>query len=83
MIDRRAFLQDATATAAALALPPYLRAQQSDLAPIFAQIERSHAESVQRLRAAPNTELIWASPRELLNIFQADEIGCHGRRLRR
>jgi len=34
------------------------------------------AESVQRLRAAPNTELIWASPRELLNIFQADEIGC-------
>jgi transaldolase len=25
----------------------------------------------------PNTELIWASPRELLNIFQADEIGCH------
>jgi transaldolase len=34
------------------------------------------AECVQRLRAAPNTELIWASPRELLNIFQADEIGC-------
>ena len=25
----------------------------------------------------PRTELIWASPRELLNIFQADEIGCH------
>jgi transaldolase len=22
-------------------------------------------------------ELIWASPRELLNIFQASEIGCH------
>jgi transaldolase len=22
-------------------------------------------------------EVIWASPRELLNIFQADEIGCH------
>jgi len=34
------------------------------------------AESVKRLKAAPNTELIWASPRELLNIFQADEIGC-------
>jgi len=34
------------------------------------------AESVKRLRASPNTELIWASPRELLNIFQADEIGC-------
>jgi transaldolase len=34
------------------------------------------AESVKRLKAAANTELIWASPRELLNIFQADEIGC-------
>ena len=35
------------------------------------------AEAVRRLSAAPNTELIWASPRELFNIFQADEIGCH------
>jgi transaldolase len=34
-------------------------------------------EAVARLRSAPNAELIWASPRELLNIFQADEIGCH------
>jgi transaldolase len=29
------------------------------------------------MERAPNTELIWASPRELLNIYQADEIGCH------
>jgi transaldolase len=35
------------------------------------------AEAVRRLGGAPNTELIWASPRELLNIFQADAIGCH------
>jgi transaldolase len=35
------------------------------------------AEAVRILRAAPNAELIWASPRELLNIFQADAIGCH------
>jgi transaldolase len=35
------------------------------------------AEAVNRLKQAPNTELIWASPRELLNIFQADDIGCH------
>jgi len=34
-------------------------------------------EAVRRLAVAPNTELIWASPRELLNIFQADAIGCH------
>lgn len=25
----------------------------------------------------PNTELIWASPRELLNVVQADRVGCH------
>jgi transaldolase len=27
--------------------------------------------------AKPKAELLWASPRELLNIFQADEVGCH------
>lgn len=34
------------------------------------------AEAVKLLKNAPNAELLWASPRELLNIFQADEIGC-------
>ena len=29
------------------------------------------------MSAYPKQELLWASPRELLNIFQADEIGCH------
>jgi transaldolase len=29
------------------------------------------------LKSKPKAELLWASPRELLNIFQADEIGCH------
>ena len=24
----------------------------------------------------PNIELLWASPRELLNVVQADEVGC-------
>ena len=33
--------------------------------------------AVEILRRAPKTELIWASPRELLNVFQADDIGCH------
>ena len=32
---------------------------------------------VNLLKNSPKTELIWASPRELLNIFQANEIGCH------
>ena len=35
------------------------------------------AQAVDILKAAPASELIWASPRELLNIFQADDIGCH------
>jgi len=33
-------------------------------------------EAVEALSVNPNLELIWASPRELLNIFQADAIGC-------
>lgn len=35
------------------------------------------AAALELLRLYPNLELIWASPRELLNIFQADVIGCH------
>src|SRR6266568_4268212 len=35
------------------------------------------AEAVQLLKANPKAELIWASPRELLNIFHADAVGCH------
>jgi transaldolase len=29
------------------------------------------------LASKPRAELLWASPREVLNIFQADDIGCH------
>ena len=34
-------------------------------------------ECLKALRHYPKAQLLWASPRELLNIFQADEIGCH------
>ena len=34
-------------------------------------------EAVRVLKQFPEQELIWASPRELLNVFQADAIGCH------
>lgn len=34
-------------------------------------------EALAAMAARPKAELLWASPRELLNIFQADEIGCH------
>jgi transaldolase len=35
------------------------------------------AAAVELLRPNPLAELIWASPRELLNIFHADQVGCH------
>ncbi len=34
-------------------------------------------ESVEILQSNPKAELIWASPREVFNVVQADEIGCH------
>jgi transaldolase len=34
-------------------------------------------ECLDHLRHLPKAELLWASPRELLNVFQADEMGCH------
>jgi len=34
-------------------------------------------EAVQILSERPRAQLLWASPRELLNIFQADQVGCH------
>jgi transaldolase len=33
--------------------------------------------SLEVMAPHPNLRLIWASPREILNIVQADEIGCH------
>ena len=35
------------------------------------------AEALRIMARAPRAELIWASPREVLNIFHADSIGCH------
>ncbi len=35
------------------------------------------AEAAALLRARPRAELLWASPREILNIIQADQCGCH------
>jgi len=34
-------------------------------------------QALELLRPYPQIELLWASSRELLNIFQANEIGCH------
>ncbi len=35
------------------------------------------SECVKILKSNPASELIWASPRELLNVFQAAAVGCH------
>jgi transaldolase len=35
------------------------------------------SEAVKIVSPQPEIELLWASPRELLNIFQANDIGCH------
>jgi transaldolase len=35
------------------------------------------AAAVQILTIYPHIELIWASPREILNIIHADQVGCH------
>jgi transaldolase len=34
-------------------------------------------ECLKLLSGQPKAELLWASPRELLNIFHADEVGAH------
>ena len=35
------------------------------------------ASAVDIMLDAPRSELIWASPREMLNVVQADQVGCH------
>ena len=35
------------------------------------------AAAVELLKIVPSAELIWASPRELLNVFHAEAVGCH------
>ena len=34
-------------------------------------------EALELLKNTPNAELLWASPREVLNVYQAEAIGCH------
>jgi transaldolase len=34
-------------------------------------------ECLSLLAGQPKAELLWASPREVLNIFHADEVGAH------
>ncbi len=35
------------------------------------------ADTLRHVRGLPDVQVIWASPRELLNIMQAEQVGCH------
>jgi transaldolase len=35
------------------------------------------AQAVEDYRAFPNAQILWASPREALNVYQAEACGCH------
>lgn len=58
-------------------VPNYISVFAGRIADTGVDPEPLMAEAVEILKLAPASELIWASPRELLNIFQADRIGCH------
>src|SRR5919197_1328943 len=45
--------------------------------PVTITTGETMARAVDILVDAPRSELIWASPREILNVVQADQIGCH------
>ena len=34
-------------------------------------------EALKMMESRPKAELLWASPREVLNVVQANDIGCH------
>ena len=58
-------------------VPSYISVFAGRIADTGIDPEPLMADAVELLKLAPASELIWASPRELLNIFQADKIGCH------
>lgn len=64
---------------------PMLNPAQPAILSVFAgRIADTGRDPIPVLRAAramlykfPNVELLWASPREVFNLFQAQEAGCH------
>lgn len=58
-------------------VPNYISIFAGRIADTGVDPEPLMAEAVEILKIAPASELIWASPRELFNIFQADRVGCH------
>jgi transaldolase len=58
-------------------VPSYVSVFAGRIADTGRDPESIMVESLLVLRNLAKTELIWASPRELLNVFQAERIGCH------
>lgn len=58
-------------------VPNYISIFAGRIADTGVDPEPLMAEAIEILKHAPASELIWASPRELFNIFQADRVGCH------
>jgi len=64
-MNRRDFVVGSAATAAALTLPHLLQAERAELAPIWAEIEKRHDESVKRLQTWIRQPSIAAENREV------------------
>jgi transaldolase len=58
-------------------VPSYVSVFAGRIADTGRDPEAIMVKSLEALKNLEKTELIWASPRELLNVFQAEKIGCH------
>lgn len=58
-------------------VPSYVSVFAGRIADTGRDPELIMVQSLEALKNLDKTELIWASPRELLNVFQAERIGCH------
>ena len=80
-VNVTAIMTSAQVKQIAEALNPLVPAYVSIFAGRIADTGRNPEEiirqSLQEVQKLTNTEIIWASPRELLNIFQAENLGCH------
>jgi transaldolase len=65
------------ATAVAEGAPSYLSVFAGRIADAGVDPIPIMARSVEIMALAPRAELIWASPREILNLVQANQVGCH------
>jgi transaldolase len=58
-------------------IPSYVSVFAGRIADTGRNPEPIMAEALEILKTVTKAELIWASPRELFNVFQANTIGCH------